>query len=263
MRWSRTAPLPTTGDTVTNHHDRSSLDVLNLCHCRPHHTGLSPRPCLRPQHHGTRSKESPLDSSPTRSEPEMPSRCRGVDHYPTSIHRGGGWTERIQPLSSPGRQLAPPRRPRHALNAQHKPHYREPRPLPPSPSSPAPPWCQQLRSQAPPRHPQPHRSGFGGPPRPEAPSRTQMASATGASPPAGPHLSLHRCAKPVAEATAPRRHRAMRRSRHHRRGDGARQPGRSPAAARALPGKDLWRRRGKRERGRGPVKRRRGRPHAA
>jgi hypothetical protein len=59
------------------------------------------------QGHKTRCKESPLGSLTERGEPKMMPRSRPRSTDPPRR----GWTEGIQPLPSPGRTPAPPRRP--------------------------------------------------------------------------------------------------------------------------------------------------------
>jgi hypothetical protein len=143
----------------------------------------------------------------------MSSRRRRVDHRPSSIHRDLGWMEGIQ--SSP---LAGSRH-RHGVHALRLPHS--------TTQSHAigshvhrrlacrrrhPHGARQLRNQASPRRPQPHRSRSVGPPKTKAQARPRSEPPPpGASPLAGNPPRPRRRAKPVAEAAAPRRRRATRR----------------------------------------------------
>jgi hypothetical protein len=67
--------------------------------------GFCPGPAIDPTH-GTRCKESPLNSPPARGEPEMPSRRMRVNHRPTSTIETGAVRRRS--------------RRRRRLGAQHR-----------------------------------------------------------------------------------------------------------------------------------------------
>jgi hypothetical protein len=152
----------------------------------------------------------------------MSSRRSRVDHRPSSIHRDLGWTKGIQP--SP---LAGSRR-RHDIHASRSPHnttqsraagshvhrrlaHRRRHPH----------GARQLRSQAPPRRPQPHGSRTTGPPRPKPKpdsdqSHRHRGNTVGREPtsPSSPH---HACRRGRG-TTPPQSCKEGR--RHHRREEG-------------------------------------------